>query len=310
MPPPARQRKGSGPGHGIAPTSLPVASHAIDPCAHSRIIHPQGDHGADTGRGPDAVPRVSGTECLDLAGRGAQRQAASVEHRRFRSRPRSYLRLVWHRAPPRYGHQADHRSLTTAGNHDHAAVHPVAAIIISLVPALVLRSAVASWYLMAWVGLGFGATLGASASRQPGELWTAMSVVTVAAAQRRLERITDPAEQTATSHRPPAPRRQRCQLRKRPHEVDRDLYQAACLPPLSLRGRITPNVRPGRSGLALSEIPLTAPKHSVRALSTVEPSTTRRISGGYADDRTGTPRTHPVPGRHGGAGRARNGNWH
>ena len=123
MPPPARQRKRPGPATGsrlscqagpacnrrrqagcvnaALTASLPVASHAIDPCAQSRIIHPQGDHGADTGRGPDAVPRVSGTECLDLAGRGAQRQAASVEHRRFRSRPRSYLRLVWHRAPPR-----------------------------------------------------------------------------------------------------------------------------------------------------------------------------------------------------------------
>ncbi len=47
-------------------------------------------------------------------------------------------------------------------NHDYAVVFPTAAIIILIILALLLRSAVAPWYLMASVGLGFAATLGAS----------------------------------------------------------------------------------------------------------------------------------------------------
>ncbi len=49
-----------------------------------------------------------------------------------------------------------------AVNHDYAVVFPVAAVIILVILALLLRSVVAPWYLMASVGLGFGATLGAS----------------------------------------------------------------------------------------------------------------------------------------------------
>jgi putative drug exporter of the RND superfamily len=49
-----------------------------------------------------------------------------------------------------------------AVNHDYAVVFTVAAIIVLLILGLLLRSAVAPWYLMASVGLGFGATLGAS----------------------------------------------------------------------------------------------------------------------------------------------------
>ena len=49
-----------------------------------------------------------------------------------------------------------------AVNHDYAVVFPTAAVIILLILALLLRSVVAPWYLMASVGLGFGATLGAS----------------------------------------------------------------------------------------------------------------------------------------------------
>jgi RND superfamily putative drug exporter len=45
---------------------------------------------------------------------------------------------------------------------DHAVVFPVAAILILLILGLVLRSIVAPLYLMASVGLGFGATLGAT----------------------------------------------------------------------------------------------------------------------------------------------------
>jgi len=47
-------------------------------------------------------------------------------------------------------------------NHDYMVVFPVAAVIILLILMLLLRSVVAPWYLLASVGLGFGATLGAS----------------------------------------------------------------------------------------------------------------------------------------------------
>jgi RND superfamily putative drug exporter len=50
----------------------------------------------------------------------------------------------------------------SAMNRDYKVVFPVAAIIIMLILALLLRSLVAPLYLMAAVGLGFGATLGAS----------------------------------------------------------------------------------------------------------------------------------------------------
>ncbi|MEU7146145.1 MMPL family transporter [Nocardia sp. NPDC046473] len=49
-----------------------------------------------------------------------------------------------------------------AMNHDYTIVFPVAAILIMIVLALLLRSLVAPWYLMASVFLGFAATLGAS----------------------------------------------------------------------------------------------------------------------------------------------------
>ncbi len=49
-----------------------------------------------------------------------------------------------------------------AVNHDYALVFPVAALIILVILALLLRSLVAPWYLMLSVGLGFAATLGAS----------------------------------------------------------------------------------------------------------------------------------------------------
>ena len=49
-----------------------------------------------------------------------------------------------------------------AMNHDYRIVFPIAAILIMIVLALLLRSLVAPWYLMASVGLGFGATLGAA----------------------------------------------------------------------------------------------------------------------------------------------------
>ena len=50
----------------------------------------------------------------------------------------------------------------SAMNRDYAVVFPVAALIILVILALLLRSLVAPWYLMLSVGLGFGATLGAA----------------------------------------------------------------------------------------------------------------------------------------------------
>jgi RND superfamily putative drug exporter len=49
-----------------------------------------------------------------------------------------------------------------AMNRDYAIVFPVAALVITIILALLLRSLVAPWYLMVSVGLGFGATLGAA----------------------------------------------------------------------------------------------------------------------------------------------------
>ena len=49
-----------------------------------------------------------------------------------------------------------------AMNRDYRVVFPVAAIVIMIILALLLRSLVAPLYLMASVGLGFGATLGAT----------------------------------------------------------------------------------------------------------------------------------------------------
>lgn len=52
--------------------------------------------------------------------------------------------------------------IQAAVNHDYAVVFPVAAILITIILGLVLRALVAPLYLMASVGLGFGATLGAT----------------------------------------------------------------------------------------------------------------------------------------------------
>jgi putative drug exporter of the RND superfamily len=52
--------------------------------------------------------------------------------------------------------------IQAAVNHDYLVVFPVAAILIMIILGLLLRSLVAPWYLMASVGLGFGATLGAA----------------------------------------------------------------------------------------------------------------------------------------------------
>jgi RND superfamily putative drug exporter len=52
--------------------------------------------------------------------------------------------------------------LQVAMARDYSVVFPVAALVIMVILALLLRSLVAPWYLMAAVGLGFGATLGAT----------------------------------------------------------------------------------------------------------------------------------------------------
>ncbi|MFF5036399.1 MMPL family transporter [Nocardia salmonicida] len=78
------------------------------------------------------------------------------------------LREVAHQAAPEGataavgGMTAVFVDFKDAMNHDYAIVFPVAAILIMLVLALLLRSLVAPWYLMASVFLGFAATLGAT----------------------------------------------------------------------------------------------------------------------------------------------------
>ncbi|GHI02052.1 hypothetical protein AQI88_17895 [Streptomyces cellostaticus] len=55
-----------------------------------------------------------------------------------------------------------YKDIDTAVNHDYRTVFPVAAILIMVILGLLLRSIVAPWYLIASVGLGFGATLGST----------------------------------------------------------------------------------------------------------------------------------------------------
>jgi RND superfamily putative drug exporter len=52
------------------------------------------------------------------------------------------------------------KDINAAVNHDYRTVFPVAAVLIMIILGLLLRSVVAPWYLIASVGLGFGATLG------------------------------------------------------------------------------------------------------------------------------------------------------
>ncbi|OIJ94871.1 MMPL family transporter [Streptomyces colonosanans] len=60
------------------------------------------------------------------------------------------------------GMSSIYKDVDTAVNHDYRTVFPVAAVLIMVILGLLLRSVVAPWYLMASVGLGFGATLGAT----------------------------------------------------------------------------------------------------------------------------------------------------
>ncbi|MET8614799.1 MMPL family transporter [Streptomyces misionensis] len=60
------------------------------------------------------------------------------------------------------GMSSIYKDIDTAVNHDYRTVFPVAAVLIMVILGLLLRSVVAPWYLMASVGLGFGATLGAT----------------------------------------------------------------------------------------------------------------------------------------------------
>ncbi|MGJ3561482.1 MMPL family transporter [Streptomyces sp. INA 01156] len=52
--------------------------------------------------------------------------------------------------------------IRTAVEHDYSLVFPIAGIAIMVILGLLLRSAVAPWYLIVAVGLGFGATLGST----------------------------------------------------------------------------------------------------------------------------------------------------
>jgi RND superfamily putative drug exporter len=58
------------------------------------------------------------------------------------------------------GTSSIYKDINAAVNHDYRTVFPVAAVLIMVILGLLLRSVVAPWYLIASVGLGFGATLG------------------------------------------------------------------------------------------------------------------------------------------------------
>ncbi|MET8981850.1 MMPL family transporter [Streptomyces sp. NPDC004539] len=60
------------------------------------------------------------------------------------------------------GMSSIYKDIQAAVNHDYRTVFPVAAALIMIILGLLLRSVVAPWYLIASVGLGFGATLGAT----------------------------------------------------------------------------------------------------------------------------------------------------
>ncbi|RKE18539.1 MMPL family transporter [Streptomyces sp. TLI_171] len=60
------------------------------------------------------------------------------------------------------GLSAIYKDINLAMTHDYELVFPVAGLLILLILGLQLRSVVAPWYLMASVGLGFTATLGAA----------------------------------------------------------------------------------------------------------------------------------------------------
>lgn len=60
------------------------------------------------------------------------------------------------------GMSSIYKDINTAVDHDYKTVFPVAAVLIMVILGLLLRSVVAPWYLIASVGLGFGATLGAT----------------------------------------------------------------------------------------------------------------------------------------------------
>ncbi|AUG76555.1 membrane protein [Kitasatospora sp. MMS16-BH015] len=55
-----------------------------------------------------------------------------------------------------------YKDINTAMARDYSVVFPIAALLIMIILGLLLRSVVAPWYLMAAVGLGFGATVGAT----------------------------------------------------------------------------------------------------------------------------------------------------
>ncbi|GAA4844199.1 MMPL family transporter [Kitasatospora terrestris] len=60
------------------------------------------------------------------------------------------------------GLSAIYKDINLAMTHDYQLVFPIAGLLILLILGLQLRSVVAPWYLMASVGLGFTATLGAA----------------------------------------------------------------------------------------------------------------------------------------------------
>jgi putative drug exporter of the RND superfamily len=94
--------------------------------------------------------------------------AAAPESGAAISTVRGPLRATAHAAAPAGttalvgGTTAVYVDIQAAVNHDYLVVFPIAAVLIMLILGLLLRSVVAPWYLIASVGLGFAATLGAT----------------------------------------------------------------------------------------------------------------------------------------------------
>lgn len=146
------------------PTDVYLESTNGTPIAHSGLTA--------YGRRLSAVPGVASVAPPHLA-----RNGTLADFRVVLSHPaQSNAAMATVRGPLQ--HAADHSPAATkpliggitsiyvdlqaAMDHDYAIVFPVAALLILIILGLLLRSAVAPWYLMGAVGLGFSGTLGAS----------------------------------------------------------------------------------------------------------------------------------------------------
>ncbi|WP_327290838.1 MMPL family transporter [Streptomyces sp. NBC_01198] len=125
---------------------------------------------ADKLRGADGVAEVTFNQKTDLNKAGTTANfTVTLKYESASDRAIKAVgdvRTVAHdNAPPGSeafvgGSSSIFKDINAAVNHDYRTVFPVAAVLIMLILGLLLRSVVAPWYLIASVGLGFGATLG------------------------------------------------------------------------------------------------------------------------------------------------------